>query len=41
MDELFRFFNTYQHDHTIENIWIENRGSTFSGGADYKQMINN
>lgn len=33
-DELFRFLSSYHHDHTVENVWMENRGSSFSGGAD-------
>lgn len=35
-DELFRFFSSYQHDHTVENIWLYNSGPAFSGGADYE-----
>lgn len=40
-DELFRFLSSYHHDHTVENIWMENRGSSFSGGADLEALVNN
>lgn len=40
-DEIFRFLTSYQHDHTVENVWIENKGPAFSGGADLEQLRNN
>lgn len=32
--------NTYHHDHTVESIWLENRGPSFSGGIDMNTLIN-
>ena len=40
-DELFRFLNSYHHDHTVENVWVENKGKTFLGGADFDQLKDN
>lgn len=31
--------SSYHHDHSIENVWIENRGQAFSGGADYEELL--
>lgn len=36
MGEIFRFLNSYHHDHTVENVWIQNRGSMFLGGLSYQ-----
>lgn len=41
MGELFRFLNSYEHDHTVENVWIQNRGSMFLGGISYQELANN
>lgn len=38
MGEVFRFLNSYHHDHTVENIWIQNRGSMFLGGLSYQEL---
>ena len=40
-DELFRFLNSYHHDHSVENIWVEGKGKTFLGGADFDQLKQN
>lgn len=37
-DEFFRFLNSYHHDHSVENVWIENKGQAFLGGADFDQL---
>lgn len=29
---------SYQHDNSVENIWIESKHSTFSHGVDYKRL---
>lgn len=36
MGEIFRFLNSYQHDHSVENVWIQNKGSMFLGGLSYQ-----
>ena len=41
IDELFRFCNSYEHDHTVENVWIQNKGSMFSAGLSYYELVNN
>lgn len=41
MGEIFRFLNTYHHDHSVENVWIQNKGSMFLGGLSYQELIGN
>jgi enoyl-CoA hydratase/carnithine racemase len=41
MAEIFRFLNSYHHDHTVENVWIQNRGSMFLGGISYQELAYN
>jgi enoyl-CoA hydratase/carnithine racemase len=41
MGEIFRFLNSYHHDHSVENVWIQNRGSMFLGGISYQELMSN
>lgn len=41
MGEIFRFLNSYHHDHSVENVWIQNRGSMFLGGISYQELFKN
>jgi hypothetical protein len=40
MAEIFRFLNSYHHDHTVENVWMQNRGSMFLGGLSFQELAN-
>lgn len=39
MDELYRFMVSYQHDDSVENVWIESKDSVFTHGVDYKRLL--
>lgn len=41
MGEIFRFLNSYHHHHSVENVWIQNKGSMFLGGISFQELINN
>lgn len=41
IDQLYRFFLSYDFDHTVQNIWLESKQGMFSHGLDYKTLAEN
>lgn len=39
VDELFRFFSSYQHDHSVENVFLESSSGIFSFGVDFRTLL--
>lgn len=38
IDQLYRFFLSYDFDHSVQNVWLESKQGVFSHGLDYKRL---